>query len=406
MGSGDGRPGTPGPRDGGGAGEGKATYSGAVVLIGIISFVLGVIAVAVPYWGLFRPHTGAGQSSFGQYGVGIYENSGFFGPWNKCIYQSIGYRKLCGYNVRYQVEVYLKIAGVCSLVQVGGTALFVLFAGLHCAMQINNKKIILKFSTNVFLAFLSAGVSAIATLLAVLISIPQFLLRKQEFLTEPGACYYIEIALIFINILLTVVSYLSYAKAKKTNFPRQRNPYEISAESYGDEARGPGSSQGRGVTTISGSGLGYQPGPGHAQHNLTHLPHFPAPQMTGQMAQPQVSYSGHAHYSAPVAAVAPNLRAPPPRDERVDLNPGGRHKPGELSSHKQGGAGLGSMESLNSNQDSVFSFGSTVSSNASINNPLRSSLKKPRNKDTVSMASAASSKKSVRLALGEEQTAV
>lgn len=47
---------------------------------------------------------GAGQSSFGQYGVGIYENSGFFGPWNKCIYQSIGYRKLCGFNVRYQVE--------------------------------------------------------------------------------------------------------------------------------------------------------------------------------------------------------------------------------------------------------------------------------------------------------------
>ena len=43
---------------------------------------------------------------------------------------------------------------------------------------------------------------------------------------------------------------------------------------------------------------------------------------------------------------------------------------------------------------------------ASINNPLRSSLKKPKNKETVSMNSTASSKKSVRLALGEEQTAV
>ena len=49
----------------------------------------------------------------------------------------------------------------------------------------------------------------------------------------------------------------------------------------------------------------------------------------------------------------------------------------------------------------TFSFFS-----ASINNPLRSSLKKPRNKDTVSMTSSASGKKSVRLALGEEQTAV
>ena len=154
---------------------------------------------------------------------------------------------------------------------------------------------------------------------------------------------------------------------------------------FSDEVRGGGSAQGRGITTISGSGLGYQPGPGHAQHNLgsAHLPHFPAPQMTGQVAQPQVlvsqsqpsvltivqsqvSYGGHAHYSAPVATVAPNLRAPPPRDERVDLNPGGRHKPGDLSSHKQGGSSLGSMESLNSNQDSVFSFGSTVSSNGEL----------------------------------------
>ena len=42
---------------------------------------------------------------------------------------------------------------------------------------------------------------------------------------------------------------------------------------------------------------------------------------------------------------------------------------------------------------------------ASINNPMRSSLKKPKNKETASVASAAS-KKSVRIALGEEQTAV
>ena len=133
----------------------------------------------------------------------------------------------------YFVSVYLKIGGVCALVQVGSIAMFTMFAGLHCAMQINNKNIMIKYSTNVFLAFLSAVVAAIATIAAVLISIPQFLLRKQEFTTEPGACYYIEVALVFINILLSVVSYLSYAKARKTNFPRQRNPYEISANSYG-----------------------------------------------------------------------------------------------------------------------------------------------------------------------------
>ena len=57
-----GRPGTPGPgeRAAGETGESRATFSGAVVLLGIVSFVLGVIAVAVPYWGHFRP-PGAGS---------------------------------------------------------------------------------------------------------------------------------------------------------------------------------------------------------------------------------------------------------------------------------------------------------------------------------------------------------
>ena len=144
------------------------------------------------------------------------------------------------------------------MVQIGSIAMFTLFAGLHCAMIINNKNIIIKFSTNVFLSFLSAVVagnftlignkhkedihykvlltyhfSAIATLAAVLISIPQFMLRRQQYHTEPGACYYIEIALIFVNIGLTVVSYISYNKARKTNFPKQRNPYEINSQSYG-----------------------------------------------------------------------------------------------------------------------------------------------------------------------------
>ena len=64
-----GRPGTPGPGEGGrggggGGGGGKATLSGAMVLLGIVSFVMGVIAVAVPYWGHFRPGGGEGTLAF------------------------------------------------------------------------------------------------------------------------------------------------------------------------------------------------------------------------------------------------------------------------------------------------------------------------------------------------------
>merc|ERR1719419_1480095 len=226
MGHGDGRPGTPG-LDNRASEETRAGFSGAIVLVAIISFVMSVIALAIPYWGVFRPQS-ASRSDYATYGAGSYENSGFFGPWLKCQYGSNRFSQICGKSVRYQVEVYLRIGGVCAIVQVASTALLSIFSGLHCAMIINNKNIIIKYSTNIFLSFLSAVVAGMNVNPSTSSNQfesepPQFMLRKGEYLTQPGASYYIEVCLIFINILLTVVTYLSYAKARKTTFPKQRN---------------------------------------------------------------------------------------------------------------------------------------------------------------------------------------
>ena len=44
-------------------------------------------------------------SQYNNYGSSWQDNSGFFGPFNKCMYASGGYRKICGNsNVRYQVD--------------------------------------------------------------------------------------------------------------------------------------------------------------------------------------------------------------------------------------------------------------------------------------------------------------
>ena len=123
----------------------------------------------------------------------------------------------------------------------------------------------------------------------------------------------------------------------------------------------------------AGSGVQYFPQqaqqPSH-QLGLTHLPAFPGPasqhSYLGQIAQPQTPHSqGYPGYSQPVAAVAPQQRLPP-REERVDLNPGGRHKTDRLAGAAGRGGIMGSMESLTSSQGSEISFGSTMSSNGNI----------------------------------------
>lgn len=86
----------------------------------------------------------------------------------------------------------------------------------------------------------------------------------------------------------------------------------------------------------------------------------------------------------------------------VSFTPGGRH----AQSANPGGAGHGgSMESLNSTLSSTLSFGSTTSTGSGVSKELRSSLKKPKNKDTASVSSKTSSKQ-VRISLGQEQTQV
>ena len=134
-----------------------------------------------------------------------------------------------------------------------------------------------------------------------------------------------------------------------------------------------GGDSGRGITVTSNSGVQYFHQPSQ-QLGLSHLPAFPGPTSQagylGQIAQPQTpgptfSGQGYPGYSQPVAAVAPQQRLPP-REERVDLNPGGRHKTERLPGGAGRGGIMGSMESLTSSQGSEISFGSTMSSNGNI----------------------------------------
>ena len=88
------------------------------------------------------------------------------------------------------------------------------------------------------------------------------------------------------------------------------------------------------------------------------------------------------------------------RPHGVVENPGGRQDVSVL-----GGSHLGSMDSITSARSSTLTYESTLSAGQG-HDPLRYSLRQPKHRDNTSLTSTTSSKKSVRLALGGEQTAV
>jgi len=136
-----------------------------------------------------------------------------------------------------------------------------------------------------------------------------------------------------------------------------------------------------------------------------------------QAVQPQIHNTG-----IPIqqVSIAPNMTSSshmmgstaPPSGVIMNLNPRGGNgvsfTPQGRQGYAQMGHNSGSMDniSLNSTLSSNLSIGSSMSTGSSTSKgPLRSSLKKPKNKDTASITSETSSKR-VRYGLGAEQTSV
>jgi hypothetical protein len=53
----------------------------------------------------------------------------------------------------------MRIGGVCAVVATVAMGLFVLFASLHCMMQINNKKICISYKKNILYAVITVSVA-------------------------------------------------------------------------------------------------------------------------------------------------------------------------------------------------------------------------------------------------------
>jgi len=429
-----GRPSTPGPGEGGDASEkGKAASALWMVLIGIVSLVLGIISVSAQHWGYFEL-----KGTRSQYEGG----SGYYDPFGKvCVKSGSQYANYClpGSSSNFIVQVYTTIGGICAIVAVAATALFVIFSGLHCAMLTSNKHIMFKFNKNIFFALISIVLADIGGLLAVILGGLQFFIHGNgnQYDASMGPCYILQIVMLLLNVLLVILSFVAYKKAKRLTFPLPRAPYQITADRYesGPDLIG-------GIAVTAGSGNHYNGQQAPAPLHLSNLPQYPAPASNGQpylsynQQQPPMQYgqpaagngyttgypapSGH-HQGYNLTGQIAQPQVQPRPSPSVNLNPGGS-RPGGGVSYNHGIHG--SMDSLNSTQSSNLSIGSTgsYSSNGScmdgwcsldmvngrkhaISNPLRSSLKKTKNKDNPSVHSGLS-KKSVTIAIGTEQTAV
>lgn len=449
----------------------KATIPGMTALASVAALLVSIISAAVPHWGSYGPHHLGITSGF-LASLSDPHGQGNFGPFQICYDYGIS---VCGgYPGGFQTREFIKVAGACSILVVFSLSGLAFFSILHVAMRLQRTEICVSFARAGFLKVVFSAVAALGSLLACIFGGVEFevLGREARFSIDIGVCYYLQIILIFVNILFLIVCYITYKKDRRNPplmVPKQRgipgydnhnanNGVAMTASSQYPHSYRHGQpiqpirpqSQQSQLSQYNNNApqLSQLPNGGTAGYNVNDLPVFPRPQPGPQ--QPS-SIQGHSNNGfTPVSLVVPQQSSPtqvvlpvvtstatsigavplnnarpipiqavqPQMQPRVQVlpsptnngghlpsvsfTPGGRH----AQSANPGGAGHGgSMESLNSTLSSTLSFGSTTSTGSGVSKELRSSLKKPKNKDTASVSSKTSSKQ-VRISLGQEQTQV
>jgi len=95
--------------------------------------------------------------------------------------------------------------------------LFCVFAILHVAMQLQRRIIWISFQNDVFLKLVCSAIAVLSNIGAVTFGGIEFSItgRGNYLRYKLGVCYYLQIFLIFVNLLLVILSYLSYKRARR-----------------------------------------------------------------------------------------------------------------------------------------------------------------------------------------------
>ncbi|XP_043206425.1 uncharacterized protein LOC122372851 [Amphibalanus amphitrite] len=124
-------------------------------LLAVVSFVVGVVAVATPYWAEFEAFNG--------------DESGHFGAWTVCRQRrTTEYR--CGTRVsKLQPSEFTTAAGVCGVVAVLVAVLLCVTSPMVLAMRVTRRQVVFKFRTALLVKLVISALGATSCMLALIL---------------------------------------------------------------------------------------------------------------------------------------------------------------------------------------------------------------------------------------------
>eukprot|EP00092_Neocalanus_flemingeri_P035390 GFUD01038503.1.p1 GENE.GFUD01038503.1~~GFUD01038503.1.p1 ORF type:complete len:332 (+),score=66.89 GFUD01038503.1:48-1043(+) len=190
----------------------KTSLSFAVICLCLLSLILEIITLSIPYWGYIQPTEKMDTTQ-------SLEGRGLFGPFHSCVYTQGGWSKACegqkGVNIWFKTTAYIKIAGVFVVFGIVMNLVFGFLSGLNVFMIINKHDAFCLFGKNILARLVSLAFSIVATLLAVVFSSLEILNSPHHL--QYGQCFYVEICVLLIKMVILVLVCINQRRKETEN---------------------------------------------------------------------------------------------------------------------------------------------------------------------------------------------
>lgn len=175
------------------------TLIGMLLVTSFVVLFISIISTVIPYWGTYKT-------------ANEYKH---FGPFQTCYGDPIS--RCSSYN-DFSAPACVIIAGGCSILNAFCICGLLIFIVLQIGIKTQKRTSCVNYDTSIFLELLISSLALFFSLLSCIFGGLEFALNENHNHFSIGICYYLQIAVFFLDIMIIIGCFIHYEEMKMSEF--------------------------------------------------------------------------------------------------------------------------------------------------------------------------------------------
>ena len=189
------------------------TLIGMLLVTSFVVLFISIISTVIPYWGTYKT-------------ANEYKH---FGPFQTCYGDPIS--RCSRYNDS-SAPVFVIIAGGCSILNAFCICGLLIFIVLQIGMKTQKRASCVSYDTSIFLELFVSSIASVFSLLSCIFGGVEFALNENHIHFSIGICYYLQIAVFFLDLMIIIGCFIHYEEMKMNEFQELRRHRNLNHLQY------------------------------------------------------------------------------------------------------------------------------------------------------------------------------